>query len=127
MEPVDVRIRRAYEGPRRGDGHRVLVDRIWPRGVSKDALELDAWRKELAPSRELRKWFGHDPERWEEFRDHYFAELDRSPDAADAVRALAERARRGRVTLVFGARHPEHNNAVALRDYLRRRGARRKA
>lgn len=115
---MDVRIRRAYDGPRRGDGFRVLVDRVWPRGVRKEDLELDAWWKELAPSTALRKWFGHDPERWEGFKRRYFRELEQGGEAVDA---LVERARRGRVTLLFGARDEEHNQAVALREYLERR------
>jgi len=115
-----IQIRRAYEPPQRGDGYRVLVDRVWPRGVSKGALALDAWEKEIAPSARLRKWFGHDPERWKEFQDRYFAELD---DNHEVISALLDRARRSRVTLVYGARDPEHNNAAALRIYLQR-GAR---
>lgn len=115
---MDVRIRRAYEGPRRGDGFRVLVDRLWPRGVRRDDLALDAWWKELAPSDALRRWFRHDPSRWEEFKTRYFAELD---EAAHAVAPLLERAREGRVTLLYGARDTRHNQAVALREYLERR------
>lgn len=115
---MDVRIRRAYDGPKRGDGFRVLVDRVWPRGVRRDDLELDAWWKELAPSTELRQWFGHDPERWEEFKKRYFAELD---ERDEGVAPLLDRVREGRVTLLFGARDEEHNQAVALREYLYRR------
>ena len=114
----NIQLRRAYDPPRRGDGHRVLVDRVWPRGVSKEELALDEWRKELAPSTRLRKWFGHDPKRWKEFRARYFAELE---GQADSVREVAERARRGRVTLVYAARDQVHNNAVALSAYLRAR------
>lgn len=114
---MDVRIRRAYQGPRRGDGFRVLVDRVWPRGVRKEDLELDAWWKELAPSTDLRKWFGHAPERWEGFKERYFEELDAVPEAVDA---LLERVERGRVTLLYGARDERHNQAVALREYLER-------
>ena len=115
---MDIRIRRAYDPPGRGDGARILVDRLWPRGVSKEALALDDWMKELAPSHRLRKWFGHDPARWEEFQRRYFAELDAQPEAVAALRA---RARERRLTLVYGARDPEHNDAVALRAYLVRR------
>jgi uncharacterized protein YeaO (DUF488 family) len=115
-----IQVRRAYDPPRRIDGYRVLVDRVWPRGVSRDDLRLDAWLPEIAPSTRLRQWFGHDPERWEEFRERYAAELAASDEA---VRELAERARRGRVTLVYAARDPEHNNAVALAAYLRARAA----
>lgn len=112
---MDVRIRRAYDGPRRGDGFRVLVDRVWPRGVRKEDLELDAWWRDLAPSTGLRQWFGHDPERWEAFQRRYFEELDA---AGEPVERLLERARRGRVTLLYGARDTRHNQAVALRRYL---------
>ena len=117
---MDIQIPRAYEPPQRGDGYRVLVDRIWPRGVSKDDLELDEWRKEIAPSTRLRKWFGHDPERWTGFQERYFAELEQKQDA---VRDLVKRARQGRITLVYGARDSEHNQAVALSAYLRARAA----
>jgi uncharacterized protein YeaO (DUF488 family) len=117
---MDIRIRRAYQPPQRGDGYRVLVDRIWPRGASKDDLELDEWRKEIAPSTRLRKWFGHDPKRWTGFQERYFAELEQKQDA---VRELVKRARQGRITLVYGARDPDHNQAVALSVYLRARAA----
>lgn len=108
-------VRRAYEAPTRNDGYRILVDRVWPRGVSKEELELDEWDRELAPSTKLRKWFGHDPARWEEFQRRYFDELRRK---RDPVRRLLDRMRRGRVTLVFGARDSDHNQAVALRTFL---------
>jgi uncharacterized protein YeaO (DUF488 family) len=120
---MDIQIRRAYDPPGRADGYRVLVDRVWPRGVTKQALELDEWRKEIAPSTRLRQWFGHDPERWQGFQERYFAELAKQ---RDAVRDLVQRARAGRLTLVYGARDPEHNQAVALRAYLRARAAGRK-
>jgi uncharacterized protein YeaO (DUF488 family) len=117
---MDVQIRRAYDPPRRGDGHRVLVDRVWPRGVSRHDLHLAEWRKEIAPSTRLRRWFGHDPERWKEFQERYFAELR---EKQDSVRDLVKRARHGRITLVYGARDREHNQAVALSAYLRARAA----
>ena len=117
---MDIQTRRAYDPPRRGDGYRVLVDRVWPRGVSKDDLDLDEWRKEIAPSTRLRKWFGHDPERWQGFQQRYFAELG---EKQDAVRELVKRARQGRLTLVYGARDPDRNQAVALSAYLRARAA----
>lgn len=123
MSRADVRIRRAYEPPARGDGYRALVDRVWPRGVKKAALALDAWAKELAPSTALRQWFAHDPERWREFQTRYFAELDAH---ADEVRALLDRARRGPVTLVYSARDAEHNQAVALAAYLKARASGRR-
>lgn len=116
-ESVDTKIflKRAYVAPEPGDGFRVLVDRLWPRGVAKEGAQIDLWFKEIAPSTELRKWFGHDPERWPEFRRRYFAELDQSPEA---VALLVERLRKGTVTLVYGAKDPEHNHARVLADYL---------
>lgn len=114
---MSVRLKRVYENAANADGYRVLVDRIWPRGVSKDAARLNAWRKELAPSSELRKWFGHDPQKWEDFKKRYFRELDDHPED---VEDLAKLARERRVTLLFGAKDEEHNNAVALREYLER-------
>ena len=115
-------IRRAYDEPTNNDGYRVLVDRVWPRGVSKEDAQLDEWCKQIAPSTELRKWFGHDPERWEEFRSRYRAELG---DRDDLVEALVERTRHRRVTLVFGAKDTEHNQAVVLAELIdeRRRSA----
>lgn len=118
---MDVRIRRAYDPPGRGDGQRVLVDRVWPRGVSKAALALDEWQREIAPSTPLRQWFGHDPARWERFEERYFAELDDKPEL---VQALLARARKSRVTLVYSAKDTEHNQAVALRAYLERMAGR---
>jgi uncharacterized protein YeaO (DUF488 family) len=107
--------KRAYEKPARGDGCRVLVDRLWPRGVSKAEAKIDHWAKELAPSTALRKWFGHDPERWPEFKRGYFAELESQGEALGELRKLA----RGKtVTLVYGAKDVEHNQAVALKEYL---------
>lgn len=121
---MQIQIRRAYEPPRRADGQRILVDGVWPRGVSREALALEEWLRELAPSAPLRKWFGHDPGRWPEFRERYFSELDAKPET---VAELVKRARRGRLTLVYGARDPEHNNAVALAAYLRARAGGRRA
>jgi len=113
-----LKLKRAYEDPAKSDGHRVLVDRLWPRGVSKEDARLDDWMKDVAPSDELRKWFGHDPEKWDEFRKRYFAELDADPEA---VAKLAEKAKEGTVTLVYAAKDEEHNNAVALKEYLEKR------
>jgi len=112
---MPVVVKRAYEKPSRSDGLRVLVDRLWPRGARKDALKLSGWLKDFAPSDGLRQWFDHDPARWTEFERRYFAELEEKPEI---VRPLLEAARRGRVTLLFGARDLEHNNAVALKAYL---------
>ncbi len=110
-----IRVKRIYEEATKSDGKRYLVDRLWPRGVTRDAARLDGWLKDVAPSDALRRWFGHDPEQWEEFRRRYFAELDRDPDA---YRLLLETAQTGTVTLLFGAKDDAHNNAVALRDFL---------
>lgn len=118
-----IKLKRAYEPAKRGDGFRILVDRLWPRGVSKDAAEIDLWLKEIAPSPKLRKWFGHDPAKWTAFRERYFRELDEHPDAVDQIHAQA---RRRTITLVYGARDEEHNHALALKDYLNTKRARRK-
>lgn len=114
-KPLRLAVKRAYEPPASADGQRVLVDRVWPRGVKKEALRLDGWLKDVAPSTRLRKWFGHDPEKWDEFSARYFRELDAQPDA---VAALLERGAKGKVTLVYGARDTAHNQAVALKRYL---------
>ncbi len=116
-----IAIKRAYETPARADGARVLVDRVWPRGLKKEDLEVEEWMRDLAPSASLRKWFAHDPARWDEFRRRYFAELDERPEA---WRKLMEKARKGRLTLVYGAREERYNNAVALKQYLEARMAR---
>lgn len=110
-----LRLKRAYEKPSTLDGRRVLVDRIWPRGVTKKELRLDTWIKDLAPSTALRKWFGHDPARWRAFKSRYFQELDEQPGAVARVAALW---RIGVLTLVFSAKDTHHNHAVALKDYL---------
>jgi len=110
-----IRIKRTYDAPARGDGRRILVERLWPRGMKKDALHADAWLKNVAPSTDLRKWFGHRVERWEEFRRRYREELDASPDAWEPILAAD---RRGNVTLLYSARDVLHNGALVLRDYL---------
>jgi uncharacterized protein YeaO (DUF488 family) len=115
---MTIRVKRAYDPPGRNDGLRVLVDRLWPRGVGKEEGRIDDWCREIAPSDELRKWFGHDPDRWNGFRQRYFAELEKKEEL---VAELAEKARHGSVTLVFGAKDEEHNNAVALREYLEKK------
>ncbi len=112
-----IQIKRAYDEVGPDDGYRVLVDRLWPRGVKKEELRLDLWLKEIAPSPELRTWFGHDPARWEEFRRMYRQEL-RAPVRRHLIRDLAEWARRGPLTLVYGARDEEHNGAVVLKEML---------
>lgn len=110
-----IRLKRAYVAAEPDDGARILVDRLWPRGVSKEKAALDEWMKDVGPSTELRKWFGHDPDRWDEFRRRYRDELRGHAEELGHLRALA---REGTVTLVFGARDEEHNEAVVLRDVL---------
>ena len=119
-----IALKRAYEPASREDGLRFLVERLWPRGVTKAELRLDSWLKETAPSTELRKWFHHDPAKWSRFRARYFRELDAAPEA---WRPILSAASRGPVTLVFSSRDVEHNNAVALREYLDRKRHRRSA
>jgi uncharacterized protein YeaO (DUF488 family) len=113
-----IRLKRAYEPAAADDGQRVLVERLWPRGITKARLKLDAWLKDVAPSGDLRKWFGHDPRRWPEFRQRYFAEL-RAHRAA--WQPLLSAARRGRVTFVYAAHDEARNGAVALKAFLDRR------
>ena len=108
-------IKRTYEPPARSDGRRILVERLWPRGMKKEAVAADAWMKDVAPSAQLRKWFGHRIERWEEFRRRYRAELGANPGA---WRPIVDAAKRGRVTLLYSAHDTDHNGAVVLRDYL---------
>lgn len=108
-------LKRAYDDPAPGDGYRILVDRLWPRGVGKDDAALDEWMRDVAPSTDLRRWFGHDPDRFEEFADRYRHELEGSP----ALAQLRERCREHpRITLVYGARDGVHNHAVVLLDLL---------
>ena len=114
---VSVRTKRVYEPASAGDGYRVLIDRVWPRGVPKAQARVDEWACDLAPSTELRRWFGHRPERFEEFQRRYTDELR---ERADEVAELRRRARRGKVTLLFGARDAEHSNAAVLAPILRR-------
>jgi uncharacterized protein YeaO (DUF488 family) len=112
----NVRIKRVYESATKNDGVRVLVDRVWPRGITKEKAALDLWLKEIAPSTGLRKWFGHDPARWDEFRKRYHQELDGN---TEAVAQLKELIAKGPVTLLYSAHDAEHNQAVALLDYLK--------
>lgn len=112
---MSFRLKRAYEPPAPDDGRRILVDRLWPRGLSKDHAHLDDWMKDIAPSTDLRKWFGHDPAKWEEFRRRYRAELDTRAAALDRLRDLA---REGTVTLVYAAHDTAHNDAVVLLEVL---------
>ncbi|RII29207.1 MAG: hypothetical protein CXR31_02220 [Geobacter sp.] len=110
-----VKLKRIYDAPAPDDGRRVLVDRLWPRGIAKDEARLDDWLKEIAPSDELRKWFGHDPTKWEEFRERYRAELD---SHGDLLAGLRDVAKKGTVTLLYAAKDEEHNNAVVLDELL---------
>jgi uncharacterized protein YeaO (DUF488 family) len=110
-----IKLKRAYEPAAADDGIRFLVERLWPRGVKKTSLRLDAWLKDVAPSAALRHWFGHDPKKWQEFRRRYFQELDAN---AEAWAPILQAARRGRVTFVYSSHDREHNNAVALREFL---------
>jgi uncharacterized protein YeaO (DUF488 family) len=112
-----LRLKRAYDAPAPGDGPRFLVERLWPRGVRKADLQLAGWLKDVAPSPELRRWFGHDPRRWAEFRRRYLVELRQH---GDALAPLLDAARAGPTTLVYSARDTRHNAAVALRDHLAR-------
>ena len=114
-------LKRAYEPASRTDGVRLLVERLWPRGIAKSGLALDEWLKDVGPTTALRKWFGHDPDKWDEFRRRYFRELDARPDAWKPILSAA---RRGPVTLVYSSHDTEHNNAVALREYLRAKARR---
>ncbi len=111
-----IKIKRVYEEPDKGDGFRILVDRLWPRGLSKDKVKVDLWLKDIAPSDELRKWFGHDPKRWDEFRRRYSEELK---DKKEMVDLIIEKAH-GIVTLLYGAKEEKYNNATALKEYIDR-------
>ncbi len=118
---VELLLKRAYEKPAKSDGVRILVDRLWPRGISKVKLSLDMWAKDVSPSTALRKWFGHDPERWQEFEKRYKAEL-KEPEAREAISAIVAPAKHARaMTLIYGAKDTQHNEAVVLRGILKRR------
>jgi uncharacterized protein YeaO (DUF488 family) len=110
-------LKRAYDPPESEDGERILVERLWPRGLTKDKADLDGWLKEIAPSAELRKWYGHVVERWPEFQKRYHAELG-APEKQALIQDLIARARKGRVTLIYAAKDTEHNSAVALKEFL---------
>jgi uncharacterized protein YeaO (DUF488 family) len=115
---MKIEIKRVYATPEVADGTRILVDRLWPRGLTKEKARVDLWLKEIAPSTELRKWFGHDPERWTEFRRRYLQELK---SRGEQLSLLKQEAEKGPVTLVFGAKDEEHNEAVILGDLLQRK------
>ena len=110
-----IKLKRAYESPAPDDGTRILIDRLWPRGVKKADAAIDEWMKDIAPSNGLRKWFGHDPARWQEFRRRYQSEIRQHPDQFDRLCTLAQH---GRITLVFSAHDEAHNDAVVLKDLL---------
>jgi uncharacterized protein YeaO (DUF488 family) len=110
-----IRIKRVYELPEKDDGYRILVDRLWPRGISKEKAKIDSWLKELAPSTTLRQWYGHDPAKWPEFKSRYSAELDARPEL---VEELLNYVRKGTVTFVYSSKELRLNNAVALKEYI---------
>jgi uncharacterized protein YeaO (DUF488 family) len=110
-----IRIKRAYEKPAKEDGYRILVDRLWPRGIKKETAKIDFWPKELAPSNALRQWYGHDPDKWAEFKSRYFAELAAQERG---VKELIDHVRKGPVTFVYSSKEANINNAVALKEYM---------
>jgi uncharacterized protein YeaO (DUF488 family) len=110
-----IQLKRVYDPPESNDGSRFLIERLWPRGLKKTSLQLDAWLKDVGPSHELRKWFSHDPKKWDEFRRRYFSELDQNREAWTPILKATQK---GQVTLLFSSHDKEHNNAVALRQYL---------
>ena len=112
---MEINIKRAYDSPGDDDGYRILVDRLWPRGISKDKAKIDFWPKQLAPSTELRRWYGHDLEKWSEFKSRYFAELEGNPEL---VSELLEYVGKGTVTFVYSSKEQRLNNAVALKEYV---------
>lgn len=112
-----IRLKRAYDEPAAADGKRILVERLWPRGVTKEEADLDGWAKDLAPSADLRKWYGHEVDRWPEFQKRYRAELE-SAEKEDALKQLADQAKHGPVTFVYAAKDTEHNGAVVLKGFI---------
>ncbi|MGH9765929.1 MAG: DUF488 domain-containing protein [Blastocatellia bacterium] len=112
-----IKLKRAYEKPAKDDGERILVERLWPRGLSKAQAKLDLWLKEIAPSAELREWFGHEPDRWAEFRRRYLKELKQKTDLVSLLKRLTKK---GTVTLIYAARDEEHNGALVLRQFLQK-------
>src|ERR1041385_5867698 len=112
---MNIKIKRVYEQPDRKDGERILVDRLWPRGLTREKAGVDLWLKEIAPSTELRKWFDHDPEKWQRFRGRYETEIRHK---VDLIRVLRQKAREGTITLIYGARDEKHNEALVLKQFL---------
>ena len=115
IEQMEIKTKRAYDSPREDDGYRILVDRLWPRGISKEKAKIDFWPKELAPSTELRKWYSHDPEKWAEFKSRYYDELKKNPEL---VKELLDYVSKGNVTFVYSSKELQLNNAVALKEYV---------
>lgn len=115
---MQIQIKRVYEPPTKADGKRILVDRLWPRGLSKEEAAVDVWLKEIAPSNELRKWFSHDPAKWPEFEKRYLAELQRDPNSLSQLKGIVHQ---GKATLLYGAKDEEHNQAVVLQKLLERK------
>lgn len=116
---LSICLKRAYEGPEASDGFRILVDRLWPRGISREKAQISLWLKDIAPSNELRAWYHREPDQWDEFEKRYFQELDARPEAVDAL--WKEIGEQKKVTFVYSSRNEERNNAVALREYLMKR------
>jgi uncharacterized protein YeaO (DUF488 family) len=110
-----IRLKRAYDPESSGDGRRILIDRLWPRGIPKEKLKIESWDREVSPSTQLREWFGHDPEKWSEFKRRYFAELQKNPSG---WQSLLDVSKKGTLTLVYSAKDTEHNDAVALKEFL---------
>ena len=115
---MNVQIKRVYEEPSTSDGKRILIDRLWPRGLTKEKAKVDLWLKDIAPSTELRQWFGHDPSKWNEFKKRYHDELKKN---CEIIVKLIEQLKTGKVTLVYGAKDEEHNDAVVLKEYLEKK------
>ena len=115
---MNIKIKRVYEQPAQDDGVRILVDRLWPRGLTKEKASVDLWLKEIAPSTELRKWFGHDPEKWKSFRGRYVSEIRHNDDL---LKVLKQKASEGTITLLYGTRDEKHNEALVLKQFLERR------
>ncbi|MGC2571319.1 MAG: DUF488 family protein [Candidatus Nitrosopolaris sp.] len=110
-----IKIERIYDNPRGNNNFRILLDRLWPRGLSKDEVKVNLWQKDIAPSNSLRKWFGHDDQKWNEFKRRYFKELDKN---VDSVKQILDKVNEGSITLLYGSKEEKFNNAVALKEYL---------
>lgn len=118
MSKMTINIKRVYEEQSSDDGQRILIDRLWPRGLTKEKAKIDLWLKEIAPSTQLRQWFGHDPNKWNEFQKRYRAELEKNKEI---VSELVTQLKKGKTTLVYSAKDEEHNDAVVLKEYLEKR------